>query len=203
MSVSFKAPMLWHSEIRQAVEVLRNENFSCQNVPVDIEELIEIDLGLNVVPINNLYKDCDIEALLMSDMKTIIIDNDIYMHNSGNKMRFTLAHEIGHLILHKDLWRIFEFNNVFEWIKFHRTVDAQQYGYLEGHANEFAGRLLVPYDRLLQEVKLALEKVPPETSKNIEELLPYLAPSICRIFEVSDKVIDIRISRENLIKELR
>lgn len=201
MSVFFKAPELCYSKIRQKVEEFRGKYLSCQSVPVDVEELLEMDLALDIVPIDKLYQDCDIEALLMSDKKTIIIDKGIYMHNSSNKMRFALAHEIGHLILHEYLWSIFEFYSVFEWIKFYRTVDIQQYARLEAHASEFAGRLLVPYNRLLQEVKLALEKVPPETSKNIEELLSYLAPSICRIFEVSDQVIDIRISRENLIKE--
>ncbi len=137
------------------------------------------------------------------DKKTIIIDKDIYMHNNSNKLRFLLAHEIGHLILHNALLDIFRFDNVNFWIEFHRSADQQQYEYLEGHANEFAGRLLVPYERLLQEVKQALKRVPAQMTMNIEEIIPFLAPSICKVFEVSDQVLEVRLSRENIINNLK
>ena len=42
-----------------------------------IEELVEIDLELTVTPLDDMYQDCGVAALLMSDKKTIIIDKDI------------------------------------------------------------------------------------------------------------------------------
>ncbi len=37
------------------------------------------------------------------DLNNIIIDHDFYMDQRfENRLRFTYAHEVGHLILHKD-----------------------------------------------------------------------------------------------------
>jgi Zn-dependent peptidase ImmA (M78 family) len=199
---SFKAPYISHVEIRERVEVFREQYLSCQEVPVDIETLIEIDLQLNVEPIDNLKQDFDIYALLLSDKKTIIIDKNLYMHDNTTGLRFFLAHELGHLILHNDLWVIFKFDDPYKWIEFYKNVDATQYGYLEGHANEFAGRLLVPYQELLRIVQDSIKKIPDDLKMEIADIVPFLAPSLCKFFEVSDQIMEIRLARENIVEDI-
>ncbi len=197
-----RAPYLSVETIRKKVEKFRNEHNSCKNIPIDMEELLELELQLDIITLPLLYSECDIEAMLLSDGKSIIIDKDIYMHACSNKMRFTLAHEVGHLILHKSLWEKYRLSNVEEFIKFHKHIDEVQYRYLERHASEFAGRLLVPFEELVEKTREALETIPSEIDISPKDALPSLAPTICRYFHVSDKVIEIRLSRENIDKHL-
>jgi len=202
MKKEFTAPFISPAEIRKKVEFFRKQHQSCQKIPIDIEYLIEIDLKFDVVPIDGLKQNFDIDALILSDRKTIVIDKELHMHDNTNRLRYSLAHELGHYVLHEEVWSIFNFDSPHRWIEFQRKVDSSQYGYLEGHANEFAGRLLVPYEKLLEEVNALLKKLPSNFCMNPEEIVPYFAPTLCRSFEVSDQVIEIRIEREKIIDVL-
>lgn len=73
--------------------------------PLDIEGIVEFKLPLDdIVPVENLKRETDHDAYLSKDLKTIFVDQYIY-HNVEARYRFTLAHEVGHLVLHR---RIFE-----------------------------------------------------------------------------------------------
>jgi hypothetical protein len=42
--------------------------------PVPIEEIVEFSLGMDVVPLPNLYRDFQIESWLSHDTRTIFVD---------------------------------------------------------------------------------------------------------------------------------
>ena len=58
------------------------------------------------------------------------------------KRRFTIAHEIGHLILHEKLEIHNENTNTLNWFK--NTEDQAKRGIQEWEANDFASELLMP-----------------------------------------------------------
>jgi len=55
----------------------------------------------------------------------------------------SIAHEIGHYVLHEDVYRAVSFSSVEEWAQFFDTIPRDKYGWLEWQADEFAGRLLI------------------------------------------------------------
>lgn len=63
---------------------------------------------------------------------------------NSNKRRFTIAHEIGHLLLHDKLEFHNENNNTLNWFK--KTEDQAKKGIQEWEANGFASELLMPED---------------------------------------------------------
>ena len=77
-----------------------------------------------------------------------------------------------------------------------------QYSWLEQHAYEFAGRLLVPPERLNAEFAGAVEKAKKagfaSWDSSGDAAREYIANSICRVFGVSGQVIERRIDREKL-----
>jgi len=80
------------------------EEFHPDNtLPVPIEEIAEKKLGLMILPIANLEVFCEISGTMSKDFKTILIDEKTY-ENQESRTRFTVAHEIGHFILHKELF---------------------------------------------------------------------------------------------------
>lgn len=83
------------------------------SLPIPIEEIAEQKLNLRIHEQMNLKKDYDVDGFLISDLTTIFIDFDLYM-NFENRTRFTIAHEIGHFILHGDLFKSLNINSIEE-----------------------------------------------------------------------------------------
>lgn len=62
-----------------------------------------------------------------------------------NRYRFSLAHELAHRVLHKDIFSEVEFTDIAGWkAAMTDSIPEKAYGYLEWHANSFAGLVLVP-----------------------------------------------------------
>jgi Zn-dependent peptidase ImmA (M78 family) len=61
-----------------------------------------------------------------------------------SRYRFTLAHEIGHKILHKLIFEELGFSNSDEWKYIQSVFNPKQYGKMEYQADCFAGLVLVP-----------------------------------------------------------
>ena len=118
-------------------------------------------------------------------------------------MRFSFAHELGHLFLHKDLYRNFDVASPEDWKNFILNVPETEYSKCEWQANEFAGRLLVPSLKL----QIEIEKMMVFLKKNhlIEYLkeepdgvLSGISPSLSKPFGVSTGVITRRVKSEGL-----
>jgi len=196
----FKAPFITQEEAWEKADTIRRKYWSCDKLPIEVEEILwEFDIQLEPIP--SLKIDNDIDALLMGDLSRIIVDSGEYMDERMlNRMRFSIAHELGHFVLHRDLYQNIQHGSVEDWIEFLQSIPEEQYNYLEQHAYEFAGRLLVPPDRLKKELTAAIKKAETygfmDWEKSGDAAREYIASSICRVFGVSSSVIEKRIIRE-------
>lgn len=141
--------------------------------------------------------------LLRGDLNTIIVDEREYMDDRmQNRIRFSLAHEFGHYILHSGLVRDFHFEDVEEWVEFMHRVPEEQHKWFEFHAHEFAGRLLVPLEMLTTEFNKWIVKAERsgfrQWDKFGDAMKEHIADRIARIFGVSQQVIEKRLIREGL-----
>lgn len=122
------------------------------------------------------------------------------------RLRYTYAHEIGHLVLHKEEIQRCEFRNENEWKKFREDMSEDDLFWFEQQAYEFAGRLLVPKKRLGEELENQRNKVDQfralAESDDEELLIRAISRIICDKFEVSDSVIFRRIKYEKIWQEL-
>lgn len=169
---------------------------------MEVEEILR-PLGLRLEPIPFLKEAGDVDALLRSDLKAIMVDQEEYMDDRmQNRVRFSLAHELGHFILHRDIYLGIAYSSVEEWIDFVQRIAEDQYSFVELHAYEFAGRLLVPVDRLKKELRGAATEADKAGftawDQSGDAAVEYMANSISRIFGVSSQVIEKRIIREKL-----
>ena len=69
----FKAPFIPKERIWQETEKLRAAHAAGRVVPVQVLELAEFDLGLELVPVEGLREELEIDALLMGDLKAILV----------------------------------------------------------------------------------------------------------------------------------
>jgi len=201
--IFLEPPRLNWNLIRQKAEEFRS-NFvnPVDRIPVPIIEIVELALNIEPIPIRGLMERIDIDGFLTKDLKHICVDNDIYMDpRRENRLRFTFAHEVGHLILHEKEIKQTDFRTPEDWIYFHQDFLKEDLGWFESQAKEFGGRLLVPKERLIEEIKKLEDKIKEFKSlagNEKESLIEAISGVICNKFEVSRDVIQRRIRIEKL-----
>ncbi len=65
------------------------------SIPVPIEEIVEIKLKIQIIPSPRLRRDYGIDGFSTQNFKEIHIDHNQFF-DMENRVRFTLAREIGH-----------------------------------------------------------------------------------------------------------
>ncbi len=199
---SFKAPFIERQQCWQAAESFRLQYWPSGDVPVDVLAIAEFDLDLEIRTITGLKEEADVDALLLGDWKTIVVDQEQYLDDRFiNRLRFSVAHELGHFVLHQVTFLAIPRDTPDTWINFMQEMPDSEYGFLEYHANEFAGRLLVPIGNLRVEFEKAIvqvEKIGIARHKLNDDHLSYLCIPLSKHFAVSEDVIERRLTREGL-----
>jgi Zn-dependent peptidase ImmA (M78 family) len=187
-------------ELRQNHPILRDGY-----LPVDILSLVEIDLKLDVIPFHELNNKYDVEAALKADFTGIYVDAETYQFfDHGpvwklNRLRFSLAHEVGHYVMHRNLPQRKNFASLPDfarWVENFDDASPLRKNRAEWEANEFAGRLLVPVDRLqefYEEFKTNMSAMFPTLSFSLRK--PFCDRAAVR-FGVNSEVISIRLDCE-------
>jgi Zn-dependent peptidase ImmA (M78 family) len=116
------------------------------------------------------------------------------------RLRFTYAHEVGHLILHENEIKQCDFRTPEMWIHFHEDFLAEDLNWFEQQAREFGGRLLVPRQELISEILNYRDKIIEFKSQtdSEEDLIEALSGLVCDKFGVSNQVIQRRIRSEKI-----
>ena len=199
----FKAPFIPKEEIWQKADRLRAAHPSGRELPVKVLDFAEFDLHLDLVPVNGLREQLDIDALLMGDLKSILVDKRAFMSpRLEYRLRFSVAHEIGHLILHRDIYAGLQHATAAEWFDYISAIPEVEYGWVEWQAYEFAGRLLVPPEPLREAFQAAIQSAQAAGYSDWlaadEAALDYIATRIAPKFGVSVEVIAKRLRVEKL-----
>ena len=201
----FKCPWIDKEALWQRVEEIRSQYWPEGSVPVDTETIVEIRLRLLPDPVHGLLSQLDMAAYLNVDRSGIVVDYDCYMNTKfANRMRFSFAHELGHYFLHSDIYAQLAISSPQDWKEFTTSVPASEYANFEWQANEFAGRLLVPYDTLKNELGKLYEMIQKDSDlrdylhRDQDVVLSRIAPTLRKKFGVSEAVIETRVRRDGL-----
>ncbi len=199
--MSFKAPYLSKDDLRGQAHSFLSEHNPDQTIPVPIELIIESRFGMDIVPIPGLQHGFDIVAFVTKDLNEIRVDEYIYLERPA-RYRFSLAHELAHRVLHSDLWPHLEFVDVQSWKEvISGSIPDKEYGFIEFHANEFAGLVLVPPSdlRVIFDRCMVLAK---DNSLDVFDeatgARDYIESHIARHFCVSTHVAHRRVENDNL-----
>ena len=105
MNKSIWTPGYSFMDIKDIVDEYRRQYPMLQTIPVDIEAFLEFDLKINIEPSADLKNRVQAEAMISLDFSTIYVDKEAFCNEKlWNRLRFSLAHELGHLVLHKDFF---------------------------------------------------------------------------------------------------
>lgn len=174
-------------------ELLKTESFASELIlknhivapSVDVEEIAH-NLGLDVIPYD--LGEGVSGALFIQKNKGFIGYNPTH---HKKRIRFTIAHEIGHFILHKKS----ESNKIFIdkdfIVKYRSTNNYSSSEYKqELEANSFAAELLMP--------KIMIRSALSEPKFNLPE--PDLIEELAKLFDVSIPAMTIKLSNMNIVQ---
>lgn len=188
MKVAFKSK----SEIATAAEQFLKQYHGSDTTPIPIEEIAELQLGITVIPVPSLQTTFGHESFISSDFKHIIMDNAIYV-GQPDRTRFTYAHELGHFILHKEIYGENKITSIDEFLKFHNALSSADLKNLHVQANSFAGKVLLPkthMDELVDGILQAIGGIKNFTHLDLQELVKYVKDK----FQVSEACVVTAVS---------
>src|SRR3990167_9802247 len=119
-------------------------------IPVPIEEILELRLNIRLVVYPDLENRFGINGIINNSFDAIGIDEHVYVQQK-ERARFTLAEELGHMVLHRE-WYIKHGPRSFtDFLDWHAKLDAKIYDYIERQAKTFASFVLAPSSTLIPE----------------------------------------------------
>ena len=197
---AWTAPYLDYDDIREYAEAFLNKYNPDRGIPVPIEEIAENDLGLFIQPLPDLERRFDIDSYLESNQKVLCVDMKIFEHQL-TRYRFSVAHEIGHIFLHGGLYKNADYKTAEDFIEFRNTLDSRSEYWVDIHAHNFAGLVLVPRMELRREFEECLEMVRTEGLEPYEMPEPFFKTAkerLAKIFLVGKDTIKWRVKFDNL-----
>jgi hypothetical protein len=193
--LAIRVPRLSYVDLRGYADRFLGEHHPTLSPPVPIDEIAEFGLGINIIPIPGLQAVHDIDGFLSADMTEISVDQYVF-ENRPTRYRFTLAHEIAHLVIHGDRLREVAPKSIPDWKQFVRDLPERDYAWLEWQAYAFAGLVLAPQAPLRaahDDAVQATRDAGIDPGLNLDFARDYIATWIARRFEVSAAVIDKRL----------
>lgn len=200
MSNSLPIEVLSYDDLRpRAVAFLRKHNPK-GTIPVPIEEITEFGLGVAFDVRASLRDACDVDAFISADCTVIYIDSGVWLSPNANRLRFSIAHEVSHALLHRPVMAMLAFKTMQEWKQVYQAIPEDEHGWMEFQANSLAGLILVPPDHLKTQflAVCAAHKHNPAKLGDAERYV--VEETLAKIFSVSHDVIERRISKDGLIK---
>ena len=192
--ISINPPYIGKNELEELSDTFL-QKLSRKILPIPIEEIIELDCGLILEKIS---LEENILGKIIFDSKKIQVDKSL--EDASGRNRFTLAHELAHWILHKDL--ILSDTNYYQTSMF----DNNQHQYVckkqtkpnskkreEWQADYFAACLLMPKDLVYENYKKITGSTKPQ-SFSYKNCVKKLSD----IFQVSQESMKIRLKELNL-----
>ncbi len=165
---------------RKAEELLAK--LKIEKAPVPVERVAkQLGATLKFEPFDG---NDDISAMLYRDDERVLIG--VNSKHARTRQRFSIAHECGHLKLHKGKMY------VDARINFRDTVSGLAIDPEEIEANAFAAELLMPRTFVITEIKKLLKTHEPHE-------VPIIVKELSKVFDVSKQAMEFRLKNLGLI----
>lgn len=184
--------VLSYEDIRGRVDDVLRRYWPSGSIPVDVEHIADVGLGLDIVAVAYLHSRYGIDGFLSSDRRAIYVDSAVQEHSILYRYRFTIAHELGHYFLNERLFADRTFRSVDEWMEYLKEFPEEERSWFEWQGYSFGGFLLAPRAALAERVEDARRMARDagfEVDLENEVHRQQIAEWVGRRFEVSADVI--------------
>lgn len=198
--MKLEVPYYSYADIGKQAQAFLSEYHPSLKLPIPIEDMVDVKMGINIFPFPRLYKDHNLNGFLSRDRRTIYVD-ELQYDQFNEKFRYTLAHELGHYILHKPCYDDLPFQSPDEYAAWRMSVPSEDIDWFEKHGDWFAEQVLVPTIQL-EEICLSVVEKHRGTFSKLktipDDIWSLISNEVARHFEVNPPVVEIRIRREGI-----
>ena len=106
---------LYYEDLRRTASGFLNKFHASGSIPIPIEEIVDLKFGIDIIPTPGLHLSFDIDAFVTSDFSAMYVDKFVY-ESRPNRYRFSLTHELAHVILHREIFQQLSFSSIAEWV---------------------------------------------------------------------------------------
>lgn len=200
MAQAPQVPRRTFKDIARVADEFLGTHHPSGELPIPIEEIIEFDCAIDIVPIPGLMSDLDIDAFMTADLKEIRVDQYI-QQKVLTRYRASLAHEVSHSLIHREFFEQLKFGTVAEWKQVLASLDESEISRLESQARLLGALILVPPAQLQEQVKIAHDKLPSSMSLDrlTDKAKEIFAGGVAKPFEVSPALMLRRLSQDRLL----
>lgn len=196
-------PFLSYEDLRARADALLKKHYPTVRLPIPIEKIVEFGFQIEIIPVPGLMRVHEVDAFSSKDFKTIMVDQSVMESRSPYRYRFSLAHELGHAVLHQEVQRQLEFSTIKEWKQVINSVSERDRGWFEWQAYNFAGLMLVPRESLRDSLKQAVKRATEQgialsSAEYADVSKDYVCNWLGRKFEVSAEVVSKRLEKDGL-----
>jgi IrrE N-terminal-like domain len=198
-------PVYSYEDLRRKADEFLKAHHPAGTIPVPIEEIVEFDFRINIVSVLGLQREFEVEGFTSGDLKNIYVDEYVYTDRI-TRFRFTLAHEIGHIVLHRHLYDKHRFKAIHGWQEFINSMTEEEHSWLEYQGYAFAGLILVPKEKLFKSVTEWTRKIKDKgisMEKNWDFAWELITAHVAKAFLVSRDVIEKRVEKDGIKEKYR
>lgn len=194
-------PFLHDDVLRRKAHNFLTKYHPTGTLPVPIEQIVDLRLRINIVPIPGLKSTFEVDAYTSRDMESIYVDQYTAEHRPA-RYRFSLGHEVAHAFLHQKIFTQLTYDGIEGWKRAQEAFSDSDYSRLEYQANLFAGLVLVPPESLATYFNSACQLARHnglDVLKPTEQIQDSITGALARNpFEVSADVVSRRIRSDGL-----
>jgi hypothetical protein len=196
-----RVPFIKPELLEQRAEAFLQKYHPSLEIPVPIEQIVEFQLKIDVIPFPNLERDFEHHGFAATG-GSIYVD-ERQMMNQENRYRFTLAHEVGHLLLHRSLYDAAKVEKLESYLRFQESLTVEEIKALEFQARNFGGRILMPHSRVVETATAEYRRVRGLVAgMSHKNLCNGVARRICRSFNVHQDVAETRLHGDKIMEEV-
>lgn len=190
------SPNLNLTDVRNEADKFIHNYHPSLELPIPIDEIVELKMKIAIVAVPGIKSLLGVDSFINRAFNQITIDEYSY-DTYVERTRFSIAHEIGHFVLHRQWYEKNGPMNLDDFMEFFDRIDRDDYKYLEIQAQTFAGFILVPTIKLNEEIKQKIGYVP---ELEPSETFTPIFQDLLNKFQVSGDVMLKRLIREKIIK---
>jgi len=173
------------------------------SIPIPIDDIIELKLGISIIPQENLTESSGVPGYISRDLTTITVDMKIFNKNPF-LYRKIIAHEMAHSLLHRNFYSQFSYSDINGWMGVVQSIDEQDLKRLEWQADVLASLICVPKKELERMVNMAIQRATRNPKFDINtmpanELRKYVSQYLVNNFEFPPNIISWRINEDGLL----
>lgn len=203
--MTFRPEFLTYDDLRAEAKDFLRKYHPTDTYPVPIEEIVEFDLSIDVIPIDGLKAEIRVDAFLTNDVERIYVDEWVMKH-APVRYRFSLAHEVAHYWLHDALYQECTIQSVRDWKELQANIGEEDYRWFERQANSLAGLILVAEDPLKSAFQSAANRLIAEGIKprqiDHHPTRAAVIGELAKRFAVSEQTMEIRLERDGLLAKV-